>query len=53
MFGDLTSGITATTGPFDPQAANETLLSDGRLNADDAPMPAMRIDVSIAKNDRR
>ena len=50
LFGDLTSGTTATTGPFDPQAANETLLSDGRLNADDAPMPAMRIDVSIAKN---
>jgi hypothetical protein len=50
VFGDLTSGVTATTGPFDPQAANETLLSDGRLNADDAPMPAMRIDVSIAKN---
>jgi hypothetical protein len=50
VFGDLTSGLTATTGPFDPQAANETLLSDGRLNADDAPMPAMRIDVSIAKN---
>jgi hypothetical protein len=50
LFGDLTSGVTATTGPFDPQAANETLLSDGRLNADDAPMPAMRVDVSIAKN---
>jgi hypothetical protein len=50
LFGDLTSGLTATTGPFDPQAANETLLSDGRLNADDAPMPPMRIDVSIAKN---
>jgi hypothetical protein len=50
LFGDLTSGLTATTGPFDPQAANETLLSDGRLNADDAPMPALRIDVSIAKN---
>ena len=50
LFGDLTTGLTATTGPFDPQAANETLLSDGRLNVDDAPMPAMRIDVSIAKN---
>lgn len=51
VFGDLTSGETATIGPFDPQAANETLLSDGRLNQDDAPMPAMRIDVSIAKNE--
>jgi hypothetical protein len=51
VFGDLTSGETATVGPFDPQAANETLLSDGRLNQDDAPMPALRIDVSIAKNE--
>jgi hypothetical protein len=51
VFGDLTSGETATVGPFDPQAANETLLSDGRLNQDDAPMPALRVDVSIAKNE--
>jgi len=49
-FGNNTSGETATVGPFDPQAANETLLSDSRLNPDDAPMPAMRIDMSIAKN---
>jgi hypothetical protein len=46
----LTSGLNATVGPYDPQAGDETLLSDGRLNASDAPMPAMRIDVSIAKN---
>ncbi len=50
IFGDLTSGATATIGPFDPQTANETLLSDGRLNEDDAPMPALRLDVSIAAN---
>lgn len=50
-FSDFTSGATATVGPYDPQAANETLLSDGRLNADDAPMPAMRVDVSIAANE--
>jgi hypothetical protein len=50
-FGDNTSGATATVGPFDPQAANETLLSDGRLNADDTPMPAMRIDVTLAGNE--
>jgi hypothetical protein len=50
-FGNFTSGETATVGPFDPEAAEETLLSDGRLNADDAPMPAMRIDVKIAKNE--
>ncbi|HEY3758558.1 MAG TPA: hypothetical protein VGL37_02265 [Solirubrobacteraceae bacterium] len=49
-FGDLTSGDTATVGPFDPQAANETLLSNGETNADDAPMPALRIDVRLAKN---
>jgi hypothetical protein len=47
-FGNDTSGETATVGPYDPQSANETLLSDGTLNADDAPMPAMRIDVSLA-----
>ena len=50
IFGDLTSGATSTVGPFDPQAANETLLSDGRLTEDDAPMPALRLDVSIAAN---
>ncbi len=49
-FGNLTSGKTATVGPFDPEAANATLLSDGNLNADDAPMPALRIDVSMAPN---
>ena len=50
-FSDFTSGETATVGPFDPQAADETLLSDGRINADDAPMPALRVDVSIAANE--
>jgi len=50
-FGSFTSGETATVGPFDPQAANETLLSNGEINADDAPMPALRIDVRLAKNE--
>jgi hypothetical protein len=50
-FSDFTSGATATVGPYDPQAANETLLSDGNLNAEDAPMPALRIDVHMAKNE--
>jgi hypothetical protein len=50
-FSSFTSGETATVGPFDPQAANETLLSDGQINADDAPMPALRVDVSIAANE--
>jgi hypothetical protein len=39
-----------TVGPYDDEAPNETLLSDGRLNADDAPMPALPVTVSIAKN---
>ena len=50
-FGTYTSGETATVGPFDPEAADETLLSNGEVNADDAPMPAMRVDVRLAKNE--
>lgn len=49
-FDNFTSGETATVGPFDPEAADETLLSNGEVNADDAPMPALRVDVRIAKN---
>jgi hypothetical protein len=37
-----------TVGPFDPLRAEDTLLSDNALNADDAPMPALRVDVRIA-----
>jgi hypothetical protein len=51
LSGGFTSGETATVGPYDPQSANETLISDGELNEYDAPMPAMRIDVSIAGNE--
>ncbi len=50
VFGDFTTGTTATIGPYDDEAPNETLLSDGRLNSDDAPMPALPITVSIAGN---
>ena len=39
IFGDLTTG---ETGPFDQSYAS-TLLSDGRLNSSDAPMPALKI----------
>jgi hypothetical protein len=48
----LDLGLTSpdTIGPFDPQRPDETLLGDGSLTADDAPMPAARIDVSIAAN---
>lgn len=50
IYGDLTSGETSTEGPFDPLAANQTLLSDGRLNQDDAPMPALQINVGIEEH---
>jgi hypothetical protein len=46
VFGDLTT--CPTVGPFDPQRPDETLLSDGQLNAGDAPMPPVRVDFSIA-----
>jgi hypothetical protein len=50
VFGDVTWGNngTAGIGPFDPQRPQATLLSDGRLNEDDAPMPALPVIVSIA-----
>ena len=47
VFGD--SSGRPSVGPFDPLVLS-TLLSDGRLNAGDAPMPAARVDVQIAKN---
>ncbi len=47
VFGSLT---TNTVGPYDPEAADHSLLSDGHLNSDDAPMPALPVTVSIAPN---
>jgi hypothetical protein len=47
VFGDSTGGVTL--GPFDPLVLS-TLLSDGRLNDGDAPMPSTRVDVAIAAN---
>jgi len=38
----------ATIGPFDPLKPSETLLSNGQLNAEDAPMPAARIDFTTS-----
>src|SRR6202012_4183353 len=49
VFGQL-SGDGTTIGPFDPTDAGDTLLSDGILSSQDAPMPAARIDVAIAPN---
>src|SRR5262249_22539419 len=40
----------SSVGPFDLLRARDTLLSDGKLDAGDAPMPAARIDVAIAPN---
>ncbi|MDX6566542.1 MAG: hypothetical protein QOE10_2204, partial [Gaiellales bacterium] len=47
---DLPATDYGTTGPFDPNFAEETLLPDGQLNMGDAPMPAARIDFAIAPN---
>jgi hypothetical protein len=49
VFGVL-SPAGSTIGPFDPVDGTDTLLSDGILNSQDAPMPAARIDVAIAPN---
>ena len=46
VFGDL---VFDPAGPFDP-VRDETLLSDGKLDAGDAPMPAARVDIAIAPN---
>ena len=46
-------GLTSATvvGPFDPVAgATNVLLSDGKLDWGDAPMPPARLDVQIAPN---
>ena len=37
-------------GPFDPTRAGNTYLSDGKIDAGDAPMPSARIDFTIALN---
>jgi hypothetical protein len=37
-------------GPFDPTRAGNTYLSDGKIDAGDAPMPSARIDFTIAPN---
>ncbi|MET0684759.1 MAG: hypothetical protein ABW060_05555 [Solirubrobacteraceae bacterium] len=50
VFGDRVNGAEGQgAGPFDPLRP-QTLLSDGKLDAGDAPMPAARVDVEIAPN---
>ncbi len=46
-FSSIFGGVGPAYGPFDPIRSWQTLLSDGNLNADDAPMPALRVDVSL------
>jgi hypothetical protein len=45
VFGDFGRDL----GPFDPVRL-PTLLSDGKLDLGDAPMPAARVDIAIAPN---
>jgi len=48
VFGD--PSVPATWGPYDPMFPNQTLLSDGKVDASDAPMPAVRVDMWIVEN---
>jgi hypothetical protein len=48
QFGLMSSDNSV--GPFDPVRAADTLLPNGVLDDMDAPMPAARIDVTIAPN---
>lgn len=48
QFGLLSSNTSI--GPFDPVRAADTLLPNGVLDWADAPMPAARVDVTIAAN---
>lgn len=47
-FSRLVGGTNPTVGPFDPVRPGSSFLPDGKLDAGDAPMPAARIDVSLA-----
>jgi hypothetical protein len=40
-------GLNAAVGPFDQVRPLNSLLSDGALNQDDAPMPPIRVDVRL------
>jgi hypothetical protein len=50
VFGTQSTAGT-TIGPFDPVYSFDTMLSDGKVNAGDAPMPAVQVDVTIKDND--
>src|SRR5215208_249890 len=42
--------VPPAIGPFDPVRPGQTYLSDGKVDAGDAPMPSARIDFTIAPN---
>jgi hypothetical protein len=46
-FSRLIGGTNPTVGPFDPLRPNSSYLPDGKIDAGDAPMPALRIDVGV------
>jgi hypothetical protein len=47
-FSNIWGFTNPTLGPFDHIRPLSSLLSDGKLDADDAPMPPIRVDVRIA-----
>jgi len=47
-FGDRSAD--PTFGPFDPLRPDETLLSDGKLDAGDVPLPSALVEFRIAPN---
>src|SRR4051794_8039404 len=47
-FADLSAA--PTIGPYDPLRPLETLLSDGKLDAGDVPMPSALVEVQIKPN---
>lgn len=47
-FSRLVGGTNPTKGPFDPLRPGTSYLPDGKVDAGDAPMPALRIDVGVS-----
>ena len=47
-FSRLIGFTLPTRGPFDPLRPDESYLPDGVIDAGDAPMPALRIDVGVS-----
>jgi len=47
-FSNLYGGAYRAIGPFDPVRPEQTFLPDGILGPEDAPMPALRVDVNLS-----